>query len=84
MDISELRELLRTETATIVFTKVNGEKREMHCTLNSMFLPVLELNPNIKYAPSQFTITVWDLEQNQWRSIKFESIESIETDSYVG
>ena len=82
MDIDALREMLKTDLATIVFTKKDGTKREMHCTLLPEYLPVIELNPNIKYAPSPFIITVWDLEQNAWRSVKFESILSIETDYF--
>lgn len=84
MDINALRELLKTDLVTIKFMKVDGTEREMHCTLLPEYLPPMrELNPNIKYAPSLYTITAWDLEQNAWRSIKFESVLSIETDNYV-
>lgn len=82
MNIDELRELLKTDLATIVFTKKDGTKREMYCTLMPEYLPVIELDPRIKYAPSPFIVTVWDLEQNAWRSFKFESILSIETDYF--
>lgn len=83
MNIDGLREMLKTNLATIVFTKKDGSKREMHCTLIPDYLPVMqEPNPNITYGPSPFIITVWDLEQNAWRSIKFESILSIETDYF--
>jgi hypothetical protein len=82
MDIDELREILKTELVTVVFTKKDGSKREMHCTMISEYLPVIELNPNIKYGPSPTIVTVWDLEQNAWRSFKFDSILSIETDNF--
>ena len=83
MDINELRELLKTDLVTVNFHKMDGTKREMHCTMIPQYLPAMkELNPNIKYAPSPIIITVWDLEQNQWRSIKFDSILSIETDYF--
>jgi hypothetical protein len=82
MNIDSLREMLKTDLATIVFTKIDGTKREMHCTLMPEYLPVIELDPRIKYAPSPVIITVWDLEQNAWRSLKFNSILSIEMDNF--
>lgn len=83
MNINELRELLKTDIATVVFTKIDGTKREMHCTLIPDYLPPPPvLDPNIKYSPSPFIITVWDLEQNAWRAFKFGSIISIETDYF--
>lgn len=83
MNIDELREMLKTDLATIVFTKKDGTKREMHCTMIPEYLPVMkEPNPNIKYGPSPTIVTVWDLEQNDWRSFKFDSILSIETDYF--
>ena len=82
MNIDSLREMLKTDLATIVFTKIDGSMREMHCTLMPEYLPVIELDPRIKYAPSPVIITVWDLEQNAWRSLKFNSILSIEMDNF--
>jgi hypothetical protein len=83
MDIEALRELLKTDLVTVVFTKSNGTKREMHCTMLPEYLPAMnEPNPNIKYGPSPTVVTVWDLEQNAWRSFKFDSLLSIETDYF--
>lgn len=83
MNIDELRDLLKTDIATVTFTKKDGSKREMICTLIPDYLPVMsEPNPNIKYGPSPFIATVWDLEENAWRSFKFESVLSIETDYF--
>ena len=83
MDIEALRELLKTDLVTVVFTKSNGTKREMHCTMLPEYLPAMnEPNPNIKYGPSPTVVTVWDPEQNAWRSFKFDSLLSIETDYF--
>ena len=83
MNIDELRELLTTDVVTVTFTKKDGNKREMICTMIQDYLPPLkEPNPNIKYGPSPFIVTAWDLEQNDWRSFKFDSILSIETDYF--
>ena len=81
MDIDELREALKTGLATIHFLKKDGTVREMHCTLKPEFLPVMpEPNPRLTYGPSPTIVTVWDLEQNAWRSFKFDSIQSIDVD----
>ena len=77
MTLEELKVLTKGEV--VVFTKVDGTKREMHCTLLPEYLPVMEVNTNIKYRPSPTIVTAWDLEQNDWRSFKFESILSIES-----
>lgn len=83
MNIDELRDLLKTDIVTINFTKKDGTRREMHCTLLDEYLPVMnEPNPNIKYGPSPSIITAWDLEQNAWRSFKFDSVKSIDTDYF--
>lgn len=83
MDINELRDLLKTDLVTVNFTKLDGTKREMHCTTLPEYLPpVKEVNTNIKYRPSPVIITAWDLEQNEWRSFKFDSVLSIETDYF--
>ena len=83
MDIEALRELLKTDLVTVVFTKNDGTKREMHCTMLPQYLPVMnEPNLNIKYGPSPTIVIVWDLEQNAWRSFKFDSLLSIETDYF--
>ena len=61
MDINELRELLKTDLVTVNFTKLDGTKREMHCTMLPEYLPPpRELNPNIKYSPSPVIVTAWD------------------------
>lgn len=83
MNIDELRQLLSTDIVTVTFTKKDGSKREMICTMIPDYLPALqEPNPNIKYGPSPTVITTWDLEQNDWRSFKFDSVKSIETDYF--
>ena len=62
----------------VTFTKINGERRVMRCTLNSAYLPesnkekgqlLTEANPNL--------MTDWDLDANGWRSFHIDSVQSL-------
>jgi len=79
MDITELRKLLSTDVATVVFSKKDGSKRTMICTTLSEYLPEA---PSVPSVVSPTVVTVWDLEQNGWRSFRFDSVKSIETDYF--
>ena len=77
MDRETLVEGLHKGTCQVVFEKVDGEKRTMNCTLNpniaNMPQPLQEQsnrskNPNV--------IAVWDLDANDWRSFRVDSVES--------
>jgi hypothetical protein len=80
MNIAELRNLLSTDIVTVTFTKKDGTTREMICTTMSDHLP--ETTSNTNTVPSETLVTAWDLEQNGWRSFRFDSVKSIETDSF--
>lgn len=84
MNISELRDLLTKDIVTVTFTKKDGSVREMLCTTMQEYLPKMG-NPcgEIVLIPRETeTLTVWDLEQNSWRSFRFDSIKSIFTDYF--
>lgn len=85
MNISELRDLLTKDIVTVTFTKKDGSVREMLCTTMSEYLPKRD-NPTGAETPitkrETETLTVWDLEQNSWRSFRFDSIKSIFTDYF--
>lgn len=78
MNIDELRKLLSTDIVTVTFTKKDGSRREMICTTISDYLP----ETSHSSMPADNLVTVWDLEQAAWRSFKFDSIKSIETDYF--
>ena len=80
MGINELRKLLTTDVVTVVFTKKDGSTREMICTTISDYLP--EVPGNFTSEPSKDIVTVWDLEQGGWRSFRFDSVRSIDTDYF--
>ena len=78
MNIEELRNLLRTEIVTVTFIKKDGSKREMVCTTLPEYIPEVSGNS----VPKDNLVTVWDLEIQEWRSFKFDSIQSIDTEYF--
>ena len=79
MDILELRKLLTQDVVTVSFTKKNGDTREMICTTMQEYLPQAS---SISTPASPEVVTAWDLENNGWRSFRFDSIKSIFTDYF--
>lgn len=80
MDITDVRKLLSEEIVTVTFIKKDGAVREMLCTTMSEYLPASE-SPSTS-TPSPTLLTVWDLE-NGWRSIRFDSIQEIFTETQI-
>lgn len=85
-DKYELKEILSNTVSTVVFTKIDGTEREMKCTLLPEYLPqkpVVEgqqlLNEGLTRAENPSTLSVWDLENNGWRSFRADSVKSIIT-----
>ena len=67
--------LLKETTVNVTFFKVNGDKREMRCTLNEDEIPT-EKQPkgNSKRSPTD-SIAVFDLDKQEWRSFRYDSIK---------
>jgi len=84
-DRQELITLLRETAVTINFTKVDGTKRDMKCTLLMDFIP-LQNRPQKKTEDDESkprkenldTIRVFDMEKSAWRSFRLDSINSVE------
>lgn len=58
---------LRSHVVEVLFDKVNGERRLMHCTLSAPYLPE---GSSVEAAQAQDTpdvMTVWDVDANDWR-----------------
>lgn len=72
---------LRLHTCEVRFTKVNGEKRSMHCTLQPNLLPpmteekVAQLADEHDKHRDSGVLAVWDLQNNGWRSFRIDSVE---------
>jgi hypothetical protein len=66
--------MLETNVVEVTFTKVNGEERVIKSTLMpSAFKDYQFVNPD---KPKHRDVcVVWDLECQEWRSFRFESIK---------
>lgn len=81
MTPEKLLDILRTDTMEIIFTKKDGSLRTMFCTLNEAYLP--ETNSTHEPKPYTGLITVWDLENEGWRSFNYEAIQEVEWDEGI-
>ena len=78
---------LRENVAEVFFTKVNGEKRQMKCTLMPQILPqntdIEHLDEQHKRPENLSTVVCWDLDKGGWRSFRVEAVEMVQLlDSY--
>lgn len=77
MNKEQMKDLLRQGECEIVFTKKNGDERQMVCTLHPDYLPVMEEGDGTRRSPeTEQTIVVWDVEANGWRSFRIDSLIS--------
>ena len=72
MDISEIRDTLRSNIVVLSFKKKDGSIREMVCTTMDEYIPPVSGNS----VPNDSLVTVWDLENEGWRSFRYESVIS--------
>ena len=72
----------------VFFTKVNGEKRALRCTLRNDILPESYRNseePKVKdfHRTNPDVLAVWDLQNSGWRSFRIDSVEYVQVvDTY--
>jgi len=71
-----LVEGLKKNVMRVTFTKVNGEERVMRCTLHDSVLPEQHIS-GIKKKENQETLSVWDLDNDGWRSFRLDSIKEM-------
>ena len=71
------RELLRTNNAEVVFTKKDGTKRLMKCTLREGEIVPYEKKTERAVKTNDGILSVWDLEAAAWRTINLNTIESV-------
>jgi hypothetical protein len=75
-----IRNILRNSVVEITFTKADGSSRVMKCTLSEEFLPTVEKNHDenaTKRAVNPDVCPVWDMENQAWRSFRWDSITGI-------
>ena len=69
-----LVEGLKRNLVKVVFMKVNGDLREMNCTLHESILPESTITETEKKINLD-TISVWDIDNSGWRSFRIDSIK---------
>lgn len=72
-DISTIKELLSKNVLQVKFTKADDTERVMKCTLRPDLLPPKETDTPKRNITST-AIRVLDVDLNEWRSFKLESL----------
>jgi hypothetical protein len=73
--------LLKETVVTVTFFKMNGEQRIMDCTLDEGRIPNEKLPKGTsKKTPPTDSIAVFDLQKQEWRSFRFDSIKEFDYD----
>lgn len=73
-----LKFLLRQENVTVEFKKSDGSIRSMLCTLNESKIPVEKSPKNSGRRQNDEILAVFDVEKQDWRSFRWDSIVSLE------
>jgi hypothetical protein len=74
--IEDLIKLLKNNEVCVEFTKVDGSKRNMVCTLDEDVLPKVEYEDGqgTKRHLSDEVVRVFDVEKQAWRSFRKDSV----------
>ena len=84
-----VRRLLQTTEVEVEFVKSDGTLRVMRCTLNPEQFPVVPTNATTgpvdgivteskpRKQPDVHSIRVFDLEQQEWRSFRFDRLRRV-------
>ena len=74
----QLKQILENGIHTVVFTKLDGEIRELYCTLDSELMPVVEkqllTEESTPKKQNDNVLSVWDLDNKGWRAFRLDSI----------
>ena len=67
---------LHEGVVTVSFLKLNGDRRDMQCTLNADFLPLVEDDgKEKKKRPENPDVqSVWDVNAKGWRSFRWDRV----------
>ncbi|NBP02159.1 MAG: DUF2693 domain-containing protein [Proteobacteria bacterium] len=61
----------------VVFTKKDGSEREMKCTLKPELVVEYVKKTDKEKVVSEETCAVFDLEKQEWRSFRYDSIKQV-------
>ena len=77
-----LRGCLKSNHVTVVFTKKDGTERVMKCTTDPTYVmfkdpSILESKKKTR-ASSEEVMPVYDVENNSWKSFRWDSVKSVQ------
>jgi len=79
---TDLKNLLEQNVLTVDFTKLNGDKRVMTCTLREDMKPAAvktdPLSQKKVREVSDAVVSVWDVNAKGWRSFRYERINAVD------
>ena len=79
---SEMIEQLSTSTCRVVFKKVNGDERDMQCTLREDIIPAATKDEPITQKKvrniNEEVLPVYDINAEGWRSFRVENVDSFD------
>lgn len=82
----ELIKLLETEVVEVTFTKLNGDERNMPCTLIPNMLPPAKKDDPLTQKKvrniSDKVIAVWAIESKGFRSFRYDRVSKVEVMRY--
>ena len=74
-----MMEMLQTSQCRVIFTKLNGEERNMICTLKDDVIPKATKDPITQKKASDLNeedLAVWDVNKEGWRSFRISNVVS--------
>lgn len=73
--VNKLREVI----CEVTFTKVNGKRRVMQCTLNPSIIPAVESTTETKRTKKENpeVLAVYDTTAQGWRSFRWDLLENV-------
>lgn len=79
---TDLKSLLEQNVLTVDFTKLDGDKRVMTCTLREDMKPDTTkddaMSQKAVRAVSDAVVSVWDVNARGWRSFRYDRINSVD------
>lgn len=75
MTRNEYISLLKENILSVLFTKKDGEKRSLVCTLREDVIPK-DMAPlgNTERKVNDQTVPCWDIEKKAWRSFRIDAV----------
>ena len=74
---NDLSELLRNGKLEVSFIKKDGTGRVMMCSLEEKYLPAMMEDAETVTKDNPDVLSVWDIDNNGWRSFRINSIVSV-------